>query len=113
REHDREIPGCALGGRSAGQFPLVPHSCEPIDLLASCDSEGDFGTESPHLVLSANDQVRSSGIESVVAQLVGAVVRQPGGQAAAEKVRTHSSLEVEDVANLCTAVLLLLSEVNS
>src|SRR4029079_9998037 len=65
REHDREIPGCALGGRSAGQFPLVPHSCEPIDLLASCDSEGDFGTESPHLVLSANDQVLESNRSSL------------------------------------------------
>src|SRR5262245_15054671 len=86
RKHEREAPGGSLGGCSAAEFPLVPHGCEPIHLLAGCDSQGDFGTEPPHLVLPANEQVRGPGIESVVAQLVCAVVRQPRGQTAAEKV---------------------------
>lgn len=46
------------------------------------------------------------GIESVVAQLVCAVVRQPRGQTTAEKVRADTALEVENVANLRVAVLL-------
>src|SRR6476660_2583473 len=111
REHEREIPRRTLGCRSAGELPLVTERREPVDLLAGGDGQRHLRTERPHLVLSTNQEVRDPGIESVVAQLVSAVVRESGGQPAAEEVRANTSLEVEDVANLRGAALLFRLEV--
>src|SRR5262249_22226385 len=103
QEHRLNQKRVPLSRRPRKNLPEIAHGEEAVARFVRGDRQRRLRSEREDFVAAANEDVWET-LDMVVADLPRAVVNQAGGECPLQEVTTHTSLEVQLVADLRLAV---------